>query len=164
MTLYELTEEQMRLYEKLCDSVDTETGEVDPSLLEALDLNKEQIKEKGLSYAVVYKQAIADAKMLKEEEDRLVERRRRLEKNAGRLADALSSAMLQFDIPKLEGTRAVVTFRKSKKVVIADEELIPKKYKKVTFTPVKADIKAAIESGLKVKGAELVEIQNIQIK
>lgn len=43
-------------------------------------------------------------------------------------------------------------------VLINDEELIPAEYmvEKVTYSPDKKAIKAAIESGLEVKGAELL--------
>lgn len=163
-TLYELTEEQMRLYDLLSQSIDEETGEVDDSIIEALDLNKLQIEEKGKQYAIVYKQLLADAKMYKEEEERIVERRRAIEKNAERLKKTLETAFLTFGIEKMEDPKVSISFRKSKKVVINNEADLRAEFLKVTYTPDKTAIKSAIENGIDVQGAELVESKNIQIK
>lgn len=163
-TLYELTSEQMRLYNLLNESIDEETGEVNQDLLDALDLNKVQIEEKGKQYAIVYKQVMADIKMYKDEETRLSQKRKTLERNAERLKSSLETALLTFGIDKLEDPKVSVSFRKSKKVVINDENDLRPEFVKVTYTPDKLAIKDAIEKGMEVSGAELVESKNIQIK
>ena len=60
-----------------------------------------------------------------------------------------------------ESARNKVAFRKSERLVIAE------KYPEfVTFTPKisKTDVKTAVKSGESFDGADIVEVQNIQIK
>ena len=96
MTLYELTQEQLYLYNLLMtgEAVDPETGEIDPVVAEQLQLTGEELENKIKGVAIVYKQLSADAKMLKEEEDNLVARRKRAERNAETLKRRLEEAML----------------------------------------------------------------------
>lgn len=165
-TLYELTKEQMDLYEMLSQSINEETGEVDEALVNALNVNREQLEEKCKQYAVVFKQLLADVKMYKDEEERLVEKRKRIEKNAQVLKDKLENVLTQFDIKKLDDPKVSVSFRKSTKVEIVDEEELPVDYveERITYSPNKTKIMAALKLGYVVNGAKLVESQNIQIR
>lgn len=66
-----------------------------------------------------------------------------------------------------ESARNKVAFRKSERLVIADEAAFVEKYPEyVTFTPKisKTDVKTAVKSGESFDGADIVEVQNIQIK
>ncbi len=165
-TLYDLTQDQAKLYELLSNSIDEETGEVDVELLQLLDINQEEAREKCKQYAVVFKQLKADAEMYKAEEERLFEKRKRAENNAERLKKTLENALLTFGINKLEDAKVSITFRKSTKVNVLDEEKLAKEFitEKITKAPNKSAIMAAIKAGEVVDGAELLEVQNIQIK
>ena len=67
---------------------------------------------------------------------------------------------------KFSTGRCDVSFRKSDRVEVYNETLVPKKYltKKVTFAPDKEAIKALLNGGHKVGGCRLVEKLNPQIK
>ena len=164
-TLYELEQEQMKLYDMLCNSINEETGEVDEVIEIALNVTKEQIEKKCKQYAIVYKQLMADAKMYKEEEDRITQKRQRIEKNALKLKERLEGALLSQNIMKIDDPKVSIAFRKSKKVVILDEGVLTKEYltEVTTIKPNKTKISDALKLGMQVEGAELVETQNIQI-
>jgi len=168
MTLYELTEEQQFLYNLLQtgEGVNMETGEIDPVVAEQLEINGQELDEKIKGTAIIYKQLIADAKMLKEEEDNIVARRKRAERNAEFLKNRLEFALLQLGKTEFKDTKVNITFRKSTRVEITDESKLPIDYivEKVTRTPSKTLIMDALKAGTNVEGAMLVEAQNIQIK
>lgn len=167
MTLYELTQEQLSLYQLLLssDMLNTETGEIDPELAEKIELNGLNLEEKIKSTGIVYKQLIADAKSLKEEEENLNKRRKRYEKNAEIIKKRLQNSMLTLGRDKFNDPKVSISFRASTRVEISDEKLIPKEYmtESITYSPAKALISTAIKRGEEVPGAKLLEIQNIQI-
>jgi len=167
-TLYDLTQEQMYLYNLLMtgEAIDPETGEIDAVVAEQLQLTGEELNNKIKGVGIIYKQLVADAKMLKEEEDNIVARRKRAERNAETLKNRLESAMLQLGMAEFKDTKVNITFRSSQRVEIVNEQLLPKEFmvEKVTYTPSKTAIGQALKDGLKVDGAVLVDAKNIQIK
>ena len=105
--LYELTQEQLRLYEKLSseDAINKETGEVDETLANDLAINQEELENKIIGTVLVYKQLSADAEMIKNEMDALAERYARLNNNAKYVKERLENSllnlgMMKFDNPK----------------------------------------------------------------
>ena len=82
------------------------------------------------------------------------------------LKNMLTEDLLAHGEMKKEFTKVAYSFRKSKQVVITDEDSIPPMYikTKVENAPDKTAIKKAIEGGETVTGAQVVENQNIQIK
>ena len=99
---------------------------------------------------------------IKDEADKLTERRHILERKAERLKAYLAS---QMPGEKFESPRVAISWRKSEAVRIIDESMIPLCFWK---TPVpqldKVSVRATIKSGKDVPGATLEEKQNIQIK
>ena len=61
MTLYELTQEQLYLYNLLMtgEAVDPETGEIDPVVAEQLELTGEELENKIKGVAIIYKQLLS---------------------------------------------------------------------------------------------------------
>ena len=144
--------------------VDTETGEFDEQgfndELGQLELAKD---EKIENIGLFIKNLSADIVELKAEEKALAERRKAKENKAEYLKNILAVSL---GGKKFETAKIALTFRKSEQVKIVDEEKLPKDFLKVKVT-VSADktaIKKAIKSGQEVAGAELVEMQNLQIK
>jgi len=168
MTLYELTQEQQYLYNLLAngEAIDMETGEIDPVVEEQLKMNSEQIDEKIKAWGIVYKQLLADAKMLKDEEENIIVRRKRAERHAELVKNNLENQMILLGKTQFKDTKVDISFRKAKKVEITNEELLPEEYitVKTTTAPAKALIMTALKEGKEVQGATLVDTQNIQIK
>lgn len=164
MKLYEIEMSIEQTIAKMFELVDEETGEVDSEALaelEALNIARETKLE---NIACYIKNLEADVLALKREEDTLAKRRKVTENEIERLKNFLSNHISPEE--KFKFSRAVISFRKSEKVEILDEDIIPERYKteEITYKVSKNDIKADLKAGIKVAGAELVENHNLQIK
>ncbi len=143
------------------ECIDFETGEIlDADKLEALQVERDVKIE---NVACFIKNLNADIKALKEEEQSLAERRKAKENKVEQLKKYLGNALN--NVP-FESARAKVSFRRSTAVEITDEGIIPKKYlnKEVVVKVDKKAIGEALKQGVAVKGAELKENFNVQIK
>lgn len=152
------------LYEidnSILECLDFETGEViDPERLEALQMER-SAKIEGVACWI--KNLQADSLAYKAEMDAFAERKRKADEKIESLKKWLAMAL---DGQKFNTARCEVSFRRSEKVEILDEGIIPKKYlvKKVTFQPDKTAIKEMLKTGKPVKGCQLVENNNTHIK
>ena len=162
-SLYEINKEVEQALCALLASVNEETGEVDPQLLQDLEDLKLQKEEKIDNIGAYIKNLIAEVNMIKAEEQALKERREAKERKIDSLKKYVGSVL---NGEKFESARVVFSWRKSEAVSIQDEKLLPKRYfiKKFTFSPDKASIKEVLKAGGKVKGATLETKNNLQIK
>jgi len=152
MTLYEIEE-------AITNCVDLETGEIiDEQALAGLQMARD---EKVENIALWIKDLKAEAEALKAEKLALAHRQQVAENKAESLKNYLT-AFLNGD--KFKTAKVAISYRSSKSVNIYDEELIPKDF--ITYEPKynKADIKKAIDDGLDISGAEIIEKTSIQIK
>ena len=177
MNLYEIDQ---RLLDLEIYGVDTETGEVavtEEDFNRMFEEIQMEMNEKILNTACFIKNLKSDAEQIKAEEQRLKQRREAKEKLAERLQNAIDNVAKHrlnnidedFDKVnswKMESPQVKLSYRKSSKVEITDESLIPDKYKtKVEEIKIsKTDIGNDLKAGVKVKGAELVNNLNLQIK
>lgn len=166
MTLYEINAAIGDAIEALFSAVNEETGEVDEEKLKALEQLKEDRAEKLDNIGAYIKNLTAEVEALKQESAALKERADAKAKKIERLKTYVTDNMLSQCETKFESKRVVFSFRKSEQVEISDDAALPKKFlvKKVEFKPDKVAIKKALKGGAKVKGAKLVEMQNLQIK
>lgn len=162
-SLYEINNEIEQAINDILESQDSETGEVDESLVHVLEDLQMQRNEKIDNIGAYIKNLTAEANMLKEEENALKARREAKEKKAESLKNYLSSVL---DGERFESARVVCSWRKSDSVEVEDVELLPDEFKvvKTKIEPNKAEIKKALKSGTEVRGAWLIEKNNIQIK
>lgn len=154
MTLYDIKSEML-------NCIDAETGEViDVEKLEALELEKEQKFE---NVALWIKNMEAENAAINAEIDTLNSRVNRNKKKIESLKNWLVYAL---DGEKFSTAKCEIRWRRSESVYIPDETKIAKKYfkKETTYKLDKQGIKELLKSGVKVKGAELVQKQNPQIK
>ena len=159
MTLYDINNKILEILEKGI-SINEETGEFfDFEDLEQLELNK---TEKIENIALFIKNLTILDEGLKREIKVLQERKKSNEKKIERLKEYLSS----FLTDKLETPKVKLSFRKSEKLMIEDEESIPAEFWKtrITETIDKIELKKAIKKGLKLKNVAIVEQRNLQIK
>lgn len=170
MTLYQLNEQ----FEELWAVMDDIPAD-DPDALEAFYTTLEGIQmerdEKIESIACFVKQLNADAAALKAEADALTERRKSKEKKSERLKEMLLSAMTDANTKRLDLPRAKLTVRQNPpSVAIRDLEALVTsgtylKPRKITESDIdKTAIKAAIQSGEEVEGAELEARTSLLIK
>lgn len=157
MKLYELTQG----VKEILSNVD-ENGELMPGMFEAFaDMNLQK-EVKIENTALYYKELLSEAEAIKAEERSLYERRKTKERQAESLKAYID---LNLEGQELETARVKLSYRKSTSVYIKNEKIIPKDYKeKQPDKILKALISKALKSGIKIKGAELQEKQNLQIK
>lgn len=146
MTLYEINEQ-------IAACIDAETGEViDIDRLTELHMEREQKLE---NVALWIKDLTAEAAAIKAEKQKLAERQAAAESKAESLKVWLSE---QLAGQKFSTARCAVTFRKSKSVNVTDIWKLPEDYLKYSDpTPDKKALKAALDSGETIEGAEIVE-------
>ncbi|MEY8257034.1 siphovirus Gp157 family protein [Erysipelotrichaceae bacterium 66-17] len=162
MKLLEINKAILEVLEKGF-TTNEETGEVfDLSDLESLNLAFEE-KVDGVAYYI--KNNDVAAKALKEEAKTLLERAQRYENRNDKLKKYLLNVMDQRDMTKIETTKNRISTRKSTSVVV-DDEMLPKKYliKKVDYKPDKKMLKELLNSGKRIKGAELEQKITLYVK
>ena len=145
----------------IIECCDFETGEIiDADALEALQMERER-KLEGIACWI--KNLQSDALAYKAEKDAFAARQKAAEKKAESLKKYLSDALQG---QKFTSAKCAVSFRKSEKVDIPDEYLVPLEFleEEVTYKPNKTAIKEAIKAGREVCGCQLVESLNINIK
>ena len=154
----------MNLYEidkAILACIDPETGELlDEAALEDLQMERTQ---KIKNVALWLKNLNASAAAYKAERDAFDERMKQAQKKAESLKRYLADAL---GGEKFVTDECAVSFRKSTAVNVLDEAAIPDAYmtEKVTRSPDKTAIKAAIKGGEAVPGVALVENLSVQIK
>lgn len=163
MTLYEINEAVMNCV-KVSDTeaVDTTTGEViSIDELEHLEMEKEEKIENCIKF---YKNLLAEHEAYKKEADRL-SKLAKTQKNKAEQLKAYMGYCLNGEKFKSEDGLHQVSFRRSEAIEVLNLWDIPDHYMKYKDPePDKTAIKEAIKSGLDVKGAALIEKQNVVIK
>jgi hypothetical protein len=129
-----------------------EDSELRADMLEG-ETNLHAVLERLLS---MEREAVSMAAAVKTRIDELTARRQRAE----RKKDAMRSLMLRLlksaDLQKVPLTEATVSVTKGRQSVeIVDEARLPKKVLKIVTTPDKTAIKALLDAGKKVPGAQL---------
>lgn len=164
MTLFEINNEIRSILDFV--AVDEETGEligsIDFARINELNLERTTKIE---NLALFAKELMVEIDAIKAEAKTLKER---AEVKANKLEDIksyLSFILTDNGETRFETPRTALSFRKSE-VVEIDESKLPKKYmkKKIEITPDKVGIRKLLKSGVLVRGASLVEKQNLQIK
>lgn len=139
--------------------IDEETGEItDPEAFEQIALERGQKIE---SIVLYIKNLRAEAEMYKAEKEAFAARQEQAERRAESLMKYLSEVL---DGKPFETTKCACLWRKSTAVEVYDETKLPKKYMVYTPKPDKRAIRDAIAAGIKVKGAQIVERNNLRIK
>lgn len=151
-TLYQIDEELM-------SCIDAETGEItEPEKYESLSLSRDQKIENVLLWI---KDLRSDAETYKAEAKSFQEKQKAAENKAANLTEWMRSVL---NGEKFKTDRVQVSYRKSDRVEISDDAVIPEEFLKVTTTPNKAEIKKYLKQGFKIDGVELQEHKNMSIK
>ena len=152
----------MNLYEinnAMQECIYLETGEIDLELFEKLQLAKD---EKIENVALWIKNLSSDVEGMENEKKAFEERIKAAKNKVIALKAYLEMAL---NGEKFQTAKCSITFRKSKSVTVLDVSKLDKDYLKYADpTADKTAIKKAIESGVTVPGASLVENLNVQIK
>lgn len=123
-------------------------------------------EQKTEAVALYIKQLKADASAIEDEMDELEKRCRQKEAKAVRLTQYLAQNILAAGRDRFETAKCDCRFRRSKRVIVQDIGKIPEEFirEKLSRDADKKGIKAAIEAGQEVPGAELFEERKLNIK
>lgn len=162
LKLYQIEQEYISLAQSIIDN----EGELTEEMEQALQINKEQLQNKGQCYGFIVRQLESEQDIIDIEIKRLQGLKSARGKTVDRLKETLSKAMELYEIEKLETPTLKISFRKSESVEVPDVNLLDKDYlvTKVTVQPDKDKIKYYIKLGNPVQGATLKQNKNIQIK
>ena len=166
--LYQIQNNYQELFEELDQMVlnDDFSPEDLKLLMQQLEINEAELKEKADAYAAVIRRKKSEADFLKSEAKRLNELASAELKKANMLQERITQALQSRGLNKLESAHFRFGFRTSKAVEIISEEMVPESYQaiKISKSPDKMAIKQAIQSGTEIPGAMLVERKSLQIK
>lgn len=152
-------------YLDLMRQIEEAEGEITPEIDQALVITQGQLQVAAINIGQLIKSFEYNEAILKEEIARLTALKHKAAKSRELLKNRLSASMQQFGIERIESPTIKLSFRKSKAIEITDELEIPAVYfNQPPPTPDKAAIREAIEKGEEIRGAELVERLNLQIK
>ena len=156
MNLYEITELQKELERE-------EDAEIKQDLQEVIAIELEK-KSNNIIYAI--KNIECNNIAIDAEIERLKAIKERNLKNVDSIKNHILNFMKNNNIDKIQTDLATFSTRKSKSTQIDNIELISSEFITVnqTFQPNKTAIKKAIEEGIKVAGASIVENVSLQIK
>lgn len=162
ISLYQIEKEYLQIVDTLIQS----EGELSPELEEALQINKEQLQQKGIGYGYIIKQLEYDVDMVDAELKRLQAIKKSRTNAMDRLKASLSGAMQLHEVTELKTPTLKINFRKSESVEVLDVALLDVKFVKevTTKSADKTAIKEAIKSGESVTGAILQSNLNLQVK
>ena len=163
--LYQIDAAIENAIERLFDTVN-EDGEVEEGTAAELEELKAERAQKLDNIGAYIKNIEADVDAIKAEIKTLQDRAKVKQNKIDRLEDYVAKSLKANNESKFESARVVFSFRKSVSVDITNADMLPKKYivKKTETAPDKTAIKEALKAGKVVKGAQLVEKQNLQIK
>jgi len=163
IALYELTEG----YKSLWDLV--EDSDSDLTMIEtALQTVEGAIEVKANNIIIFLKSLDADAKAIKEEEQRLSARRKAIENKHLSIKQYLQAQMELAGIEKLKtATHSIGLQNSPPSLSVFDRDLIPQKY--MTLVPEHYEIrndavKDDLKAGIDVPGAELVRGRGLRIR
>lgn len=158
MSIYEIDD-------AITSLVDMETGEIDDEKrYDELQMERTQKIENIGCY---YKNLVAEAKAMREEEANLAQRRKAVENKAERIKNLLAYALKgeKFESPKVR-----CGYRKAKSVQVDDSFVAWAREHAddlLTFnepSPNRKAIKEALEDGREVEHAEIVTNESLQVK
>lgn len=155
---------QKEYYDLMNEVIDND-GEFTPELLQKLNINEGELKQKALNYAYVIKNLEADEEAINSEMKRLAELKKSNAKKIDKLKEIVANSMISFNLDKIESPTLKLSIRKSESVNVIDETKLSDNFftTKITKTVSKTALKEALKTG-EIAGAELVINNNLQIK
>lgn len=159
MKLYEINEKILEFFETLPDGI------TEAEARQAWDALIIERAERIENLALLYKNYLAEAQAIEIEAKSLMTRAKQASKKAESVKSYLASQLRAGE--KHKEAKYTLGWRRSESVEFSEGfvfDTLPQELKKVTIEPRKSDIKKAVKSGLEIKGVEIVEKNNLQIK
>lgn len=132
---------------------------------------EDAVEQKVENIGLARRSVDAEVKVLKDEIERLSDRKKSLEKKSDWLKEYAYSAMKQFGIEKIKGTRLTVWIQNNPPSVdVVDEDKVPKKFKikqpdKIDKKLILEELKSMDDSAVKkLKWVKIVQEDGIRFK
>lgn len=155
----------MKLYEITDAYLSLDEAEKTEDVIKVLDGIKEEFDKKAENTVKVIRNFEADIQALRDEEKRLADKRKSLEKKKEDLKEYLYFNMERLKVRKVNAGLFDINIQKNPpSIKILDEATIPLKYKILTYDLDKKMMKDDIKKGLEIKGVELVQSEGIRIR
>lgn len=155
----------MKLYEITDAYLSLDEAEKTEDVIKVLDGIKEEFDKKAENTVKVIRNFEADIQALKDEEKRLADKRKSLEKKKEDLKEYLYFNMERMKVKKINAGLFDINIQKNPpSIKILDEATIPLRYKILTYNLDKKLMKDDIKKGLEIKGIELEQSEGIRIR
>ena len=155
----------MKLYEITDAYLSLDEAEKTEDVIKVLDSIKDEFDKKAENTVKVIRNFEADIQALRDEEKRLADKRKSLEKKKEDLKEYLYFNMERMKVRKVNAGIFDINIQKNPpSIKILDEATIPLKYKILTYNLDKKQLKEDIKNGLEIDGAELVQTEGIRIR
>lgn len=148
MKLYEIAEQLRQL---------SEMDDIPPEQIQdTLDLLNGEFEDKAHQVAIVIHEMAADSELLKNEIQRLTDKKRALDAKQESLKDYLRYNMEVNGITKVKGKLLTITLgAPSKIVIVPDADKLPAEFVRTKIEAEKALIKTALEAGQEIEGCSI---------
>lgn len=155
----------MKLYEITDAYLSLDEAEKTEDVIKVLDGIKEEFDKKAENTVKVIRNFEGEIQALRDEEKRLADKRKSLEKKKEDLKEYLYFNMERMKVKKINAGIFDINIQKNpQSIKILDEATIPLKYKILTYNLDKKQLKEDIKNGAEIKGAELVQTEGIRIR
>lgn len=165
MKLYELNKEYEDLLAEIDDAVaGSEDGVVPEELAERLYALDDAIESKCENIVKAVRNYEADAKAYKDQIKVFTDKARATDKRIAWLKKYLLDTLRINEAQKIRAGAWGVSVRKTKSVEITDESVIPDDFYETTRKIKIGEIHKALDTGVEIPGATLVENESVAIK
>lgn len=141
-------------------------ADMEPTALEYLEELGLQEVEKVDAISFALRRRKAQIQWLAEEERRLRSRRQAMERRVKSFRHYLAGMLQRFGVRSLRGNVGSLSLRDTVSVEVRDLSVLPREYKAVVVEerPSKSGIKAALQDGIEVPGARLVQGVSVTVR
>lgn len=155
--LYELADKYNQVAEMLENGIE--------GLDDTLSSIEDSFKDKAENIVKLMRHKVSEQEMIDNEIARLKGRSDKLKKDAEWLRNYVEREMLRTGITKVPSSLFSITIaNNTPKIEVFDETLIPSDYIRTVTSPDKIAIRDAINNGVEVPGANLVQTKSLRIK
>lgn len=152
------------MHREVVDELIENQGAMSPELEARMEITRELFEVKGETYALIIKELRGEIEQLDDLIASLQKKKKSREASVETMSGRLLRAMQAFEIPKFKTLRVSMWIGSSKSLKVVDQSKIPAKFMREVIQYMNAEIKAAIQAGQSVPGAEIVEGQHLQIR
>lgn len=147
---------------QLQQQINENYGEITPELEEQLIISEHERETKCEGHVYIIRELKSKSQFIKDEAKRLLDIAKSYDKSIERLEDNLLSSIVH--LGPIKTNFVSISTRRNKSVEIADDAELPLQYQRVKIEANKTAIKEALESGIDVPGATIVEKFSLLIR